>query len=535
MAAYRKESVGTIILSPTRELAAQIAGEAVRATHHMKDWGVQLFIGGASKDRQMRDFARARRDIVVATPGRMYDMLQERSMRPFLSQAKMLILDEADTLLDMGFKDAINDIVELLPPKTERQTFLFSATVSPEVRQIARKTLKPEHAFIDCVPKNESNSHIHIPQYHTVLSSASEQIPHVFRLLAQDALLHPEGGKAIIFLPTTKMTELFATLVNTMRSSLPWGSKGTRVLEMHSRKTQSARDRTAEEFRNAKGPGYSILVTSDVSARGVDYPGVTRVIQVGIPPSKENYVHRLGRTGRAGKAGRGDIVLQPWEARYVTRQLQDMPLQAYRPDALSEDLEKLAAEYDANPTVAPSAPAAPARPAPRGRSRSPSPMRSTPTIEMPTLERIKGMQTKLDEVILPNLAESDVTEAFASQLGFYIGHAHELNLGRQDVLMNLENWAQDAFKLQEKPTVSDSLLAKMGFGRGGGGGGGGRGGSRFGGGGGGRGGSRGGYGGVADGRRRAGDDSWAQSRPSRGGAGGAASRGSYDSDRPRFR
>ena len=145
------------------------------------------------------------------------------------------------------------------------------------------------------------------------------------------------------------------------------------------------------------------------------------------------------------------------------------------------------------------------------------------------------MQTKLDEVILPNLAESDVTEAFASQLGFYIGHAHELNLGRQDVLMNLENWAQDAFKLQEKPTVSDSLLAKMGFGRGGGGGGGGRGGSRFGGGGGGRGGSRGGYGGVADGRRRAGDDSWAQSRPSRGGAGGAASRGSYDSDRPRFR
>ena len=462
MADYRKRSVGAIILSPTRELAAQIATEAVRATHHMKDFGVQLFIGGASKQAQLREFARKRRDIVVATPGRLNDMLGESFVAPSLQKAKMLVFDEADTLLDMGFSDAIREIVKQLPPKAERQTFMFSATLSPEVRQIARETIRKEHTFIDTVPANEVNAHMHIPQYHTILDSPSQQIPHVFRLLAQDALQNAEnGGKAIVFLPTTRMTILFSTILNGLKGSMPFGPRGTRIFEMHSKKTQASRDRAAASFRAAKG-GYSVLVTSDVSARGVDYPGVTRVVQVGIPPSKENYVHRLGRTGRAGKAGRGDIILLPWEKRYVSHQLQDMPLQAYTADALEADLEKLAEEFDANPTRA-SRPTTSESSFDRRRfgSRDATPLE----VNTPCLPRIQEVKTKLEEVVLPALDELDINDTFASQLGFYVGHAHELKTGRNEVYQGLQEWAKQAFNLEAAPTVSASMSDKLGLGR----------------------------------------------------------------------
>lgn len=462
MADYRKKTVGAIILSPTRELAAQIASEAVRATHHMKDFGVQLFIGGASKQAQMRNFARNRRDIVVATPGRLNDMLGESLVGPHLQKAKMLIFDEADTLLDMGFSDAIREIVSQLPPKEERQTFMFSATMSREVRQIARETIRDDHTFIDTVPANEANAHLHIPQYHTVLDDATQQIPHILRLLAQDALLQAkDGGKAIVFLPTTKLTILFSSILYGLKGSLPFGLRGTRVFEMHSKKSQAARDRAAADFRAAKG-GYSILVTSDVSARGVDYPGVTRVIQVGIPPNSENYVHRLGRTGRAGKSGRGDIVLLPWEARYVSNQLQGMPLQPISVDGLKADLEKLASEFDTNPVRA-----APIdrRAISTDRARFARRDNVETSVSTPYAPRLAEIETKLQEVVLPELDEFDVNDAFASQLGFYVGHAHELSLGRNEVYEGLQAWAKGAFGLATAPTVSAGMISKLGLGK----------------------------------------------------------------------
>lgn len=465
MAHYSQKSVGTIILSPTRELATQIATEATRLLYHKKDWGVQLFIGGASKRAQMMDFRRYRRDIVVATPGRMADMLKEPDLQGPLREAKMLILDEADTLLDMGFKDELNRIVDQLPEKDVRQTFMFSATVSKDIQRIARSFLRPKYNFVDCVPEHETNTHLHIPQFAT-LSSPKEQIPHVYRLLAHDALLHPEGGKAIVFLPTTKMTQLFAIILDQLRSYLPFGRRGTKVFEMHSKKTQTARDRTADSFRQAKG-GYSILVTSDVSARGVDYPGVTRVIQVGIPTTSDNYVHRLGRTGRAGKAGRGDLVLLPWEQKYLSGHLAEMPIKPMTTEGFQGELEKLAEEFDANP-VKPSA-AAPASPSPRDARRDrhsrfgPTASALLPAINTPVLPTISSMSSKISDEVIPQLAETEIEEAFGSQLGFYIGHADELRLHKMDILQHLKNWTTEGLGMSEAPYVSQDFLNKLGI------------------------------------------------------------------------
>ncbi|KZP03070.1 DEAD-domain-containing protein, partial [Athelia psychrophila] len=189
---YAREAVGTLIISPTRELATQIANEALRLTHHHAGFEVRLFVGGSSKRMQMRDWMKGRRDIVVATPGRLRDLLtSEPEIVRGLSKTGVFVLDEADTLLDMGFRDDIDAIAEYLPKTPQRQTFLFSATVSRNIQQIARATLDKNHVFINTVSAADSPVHAHVPQFHTVLPSAAEQLPHALRLLAHDQLTHP--------------------------------------------------------------------------------------------------------------------------------------------------------------------------------------------------------------------------------------------------------------------------------------------------------------------------------------------------------
>jgi len=358
LADYAKQTVGALILSPTRELATQIANEAVALTTHLPQFGVRLLVGGASRSNQLREWMRSpSNDIVVATPGRCVDLLQsEPSVRKVVANSRMLILDEADTLLDMGFSDDIATVVKHVPDNDHRQTFLFSATVSKQIREIARKSLKKDHTYIDTVPADEVDTHLHIPQYHTILPSASDQLVHILRLIAHDQLVHAReaaknggvgAGKTVVFLPTTRLTQLFSQILIAMKNHLPWG-RDTLVVEIHSKKSQDQRTRASDLFRRANS-GYSVLVTSDVSARGVDYPGVTRVIQVGIPGSRDLYIHRVGRTGRAGKAGRGDLVLLPWESGFVSWQLNDIPLKPCTIGETQQQVTELAQEWDENP------------------------------------------------------------------------------------------------------------------------------------------------------------------------------------------
>jgi ATP-dependent RNA helicase MSS116 len=249
-------------------------------------------------------------------------------------------------------------------------------------------------------------------------------------------------------------------LVKAMRSSLPWGIKGTRVFEMHSKKTQGGREKTSAEFRAQSGPGYSILVTSDVSARGVDYPGVTRVIQVGVPGSKDTYVHRIGRTGRAGKSGRGDIILLPWEAHYLQSTLQQLPLQPSIVKDFQAELETLAEQVDANP---PAPVKVPSRPASRFDRRPAAPI--SLSMQHPVLPRVQKLEHRVTEEIIPELSEIDAQEAFASQLGFYVARSPELRMSRAQVYEELQNWAVEALGLAQAPNVSPRMMQTLGIGK----------------------------------------------------------------------
>ncbi|CAJ0765984.1 24419_t:CDS:2, partial [Entrophospora sp. SA101] len=182
-----------------------------------------------------------------------------------------------DQLLDMGFRDAIEDIISCFPK--ERQTFFFSATVSKEIRQVARFALNPDHMFIDTVDPNDVNTNLQVKQSYLV-SPYTSQLHIIRKIIADHKLLH-QNTKIIMFLPTKSQTILYASFIRSLRD--------LEVFELHSGKTQDYRTRISERCH--------------VSARGVDYPGVTLVLQIGAPSSREQYIHRLGRTGRAGKEG----------------------------------------------------------------------------------------------------------------------------------------------------------------------------------------------------------------------------------------
>lgn len=472
---FVNNTVGALILSPTRELATQIADEAKKLLTHLPDLKVQLLVGGASRNHQINDWRRSRPDVVVATPGRILDLLNDVGMmREAMTACRTLILDEADTLLEMGFRDDLQAIMRHLPAKVDRQNMLFSATVSPEIRAIARASLQKDHRFIDCVPAGEENVHKHIPQYATVLQSAEEQIPHVLRLIAHDQLTNPGKSKTIVFAPTTKMTELFAQVIRDTQKHLPAGS-GSSVYEIHSKKDQRSRFNTSDRFRKDQG-GASVLVTSDVSARGVDYPGTTRVIQVGIPSSKDQYIHRIGRTGRAGAKGRSDIVLQNFERGFLHFQLDDLPVTQLHVEDLSQEVETLCQRFDESPNefAIPQelidAARAKTKQAQKGGPRR---GRSKDVVNVKAPAQIRGplsgkytteTLSPLIEDSLQSLDEDEgVREVFNSLLGFYMSKGDELRTSKMQMLEGLKQWSVEAGRLERAPYMSEQFMQKLGI------------------------------------------------------------------------
>lgn len=465
--AFAQKNLGTLIISPTRELATQIAIEAQRLTSHLGDFGVCLFVGGTGKGFQMRDWTRGRRDILVSTPGRLRDFLvSEPEVASGLAKTQLFVLDEADTLLDMGFRPDIDAIAEYLPPSPERQTFLFSATVSKPIQQIAKQMLDRNHRFINCVPVDSSPVHAHVPQYHTVLHNAQQQTPHVIRLLAHDQLANPGASKTIVFLPTTKMTQLFASTIRELsKSSLPAG-RNTRVYEIHSKRTMDARTNTSNQFRSDTS-GASILISSDVSARGVDYPNVTRVIQVGIPSTPDQYIHRVGRTGRAGTKGRGDLVLLPWELHYVTQSLSDLSLRPLKQADLTEETLELAKKFDENPREffahAPWTPPTATRIKSSRDRQVRLPVTGPSMFQGPVVEILEGLEQNVSDLVA-RFDEEGIKETFLSLLGYYSSRTDDMRASRETVLDGLKAWTCDACGLSKPVYISPTFLNRIGFG-----------------------------------------------------------------------
>lgn len=300
---YANKNAATLIISPTRELATQIATEARRlVTLPGSNMKALCLIGGDGKREQLKLMRRERNDFVVASPGRLLDMLEnEPDFASLMPNLQTLILDEADTLLELGFRKELELILQFLP-KT-RQTYMFSATVSKDVRRIARSYLSKDHTYLNLVSKDDQDSHALIKQEY-ILRPIADHLKTVLSLIISQQLENPTS-KIMVFLQTTRMTLLYASVFKTLRRLYP--NPAFQQFDIHAQRTQDSRSKISKAFRTA-GAG-SVLFTTDVSARGVDYPDVSLVIQAGSPSSRDLYIHRTGRTGRAGKTGRSILIL----------------------------------------------------------------------------------------------------------------------------------------------------------------------------------------------------------------------------------
>ncbi|PKU64195.1 DEAD-box ATP-dependent RNA helicase 48 [Dendrobium catenatum] len=313
-----------LIISPTRELAIQLAAEANVLLRYHDGVGVQTLIGGTRFKLDQKRLEENPCQILVATPGRLLDHIENKSgFSVRLMGLKTLILDEADHLLDLGFRKDIEKIVDCIP--RQRQTMLFSATIPKEVRRISQLLLKRDHIFVDTVGLGHIETHDKVVQSYLV--APHELHFHLVYQLLNEHIMKVPDYKVIVFCTTAMVTAFMYVLLRDLKMN---------VREMHSRKPQLYRTRISDEFRESK---CLTLVTSDVSSRGMNYPDVTLVIQVGIPSDREQYIHRLGRTGREGKDGKGILLLAPWEE-YFMNEIKDLPIERSELTELGSDIKQ---------------------------------------------------------------------------------------------------------------------------------------------------------------------------------------------------
>ena len=268
--------------------------------------------------------------MLVATPGRLIDHLENGDVGRRLEGCHTLVLDEADRLLDMGFKPSVEKILKHVPTK-HRQTLLFSATVSAEIKHIARASLRDGHAFVDCVGEEASGTTNAQVSQALLIAPLEEQFAQLKRLVDEHCAAHPGRHKIMVFFTTARGTALAASLFGEMRDD---------VIEIHSKLSQSRRSKATDLFRKARS---AVMMTSDVTARGVDFDDVTLVVQMGVPSNPRAVHPRLGRTGRAGKSGEGVLVLSREESFFAEKDIADLPLSAIKDRASPEDARAVAA------------------------------------------------------------------------------------------------------------------------------------------------------------------------------------------------
>ena len=275
-----------LILAPTRELATQITENIQKFA---KDTPIRTFrvVGGASLNAQAQRLASGI-DILVATPGRLIDLLERKALK--LNEVRYLVLDEADQMLDIGFIHALRQIARLLP--TERQTMLFSATMPKLMDEIAASYLTNPIRVQVSPPGKVADK---IEQGVHFVNQGDKA-----KLLDDYLVKHP-GELALVFGRTKHGSDKLMKLLES------WGHS---VGAIHGNKSQGQRERALQAFRNGE---IKVLVATDVAARGIDIPDVRHVYNYDLPNVPENYVHRIGRTARAGKAGRAVAFCAPAE------------------------------------------------------------------------------------------------------------------------------------------------------------------------------------------------------------------------------
>jgi superfamily II DNA/RNA helicase len=283
---------GALVLVPTRELASQIVGELEPAAA-ARNLRIAAVYGGTSVSGQAK---RARgADVLVATPGRLNDLLERRLVS--LSSVRVLVLDEADRMLDMGFRPQVDRILEQIPEN--RQTLLFSATLEGPVADLARTYTVNASRFTTGAQIENTGGEV---GHEFVAVTADDKLE---RLAEQ---LQRARGLALVFVRTKHGAEKLARKL--------FRGHDLRAAVLHGNMSQNARERSFAQFESGR---VSTLIATDIAARGLDVDDITHVINFDPPRTPDDYVHRVGRTGRAGRAGTGVTLVLPEQRHDVSR------------------------------------------------------------------------------------------------------------------------------------------------------------------------------------------------------------------------
>ncbi len=293
-----------LILAPTRELAAQIYEVLRKMAHGLSCHGV-LVVGGESFSRQVDDLSRGIQ-YVVATPGRLNDHLQEGTIG--LQQVGLVVLDEVDRMLDMGFAPQIEQVMRHIPK--QRQTLLFSATLPQEISRLANAYLN-EHVRVAVTPVEVSAPDV------------KEETIETTQALKNSVLLKEiefRKGRILIFTRTQSRADRVARLLS---------EKGQGVVSLHGGRSQGQRKQALQRFRAGN---RRIMVATDLAGRGIDVPEIEHVINYDLPATREDYIHRIGRTGRNGKSGQALtlVVNTDLEAKEIITGVKRKPQVIYR-------------------------------------------------------------------------------------------------------------------------------------------------------------------------------------------------------------
>ena len=278
-----------LVIAPTRELAMQIAKDAQGLSKHT-DINVVTVVGGVDYGKQ-KDELNNIVDIVVATPGRLLDFLQQKVV--FLDQVELLVIDEADRMLDMGFIPDLKRIIRATPEKDIRQTQLFSATYPYDVVALSESwTYKPQQIEIE--PESVATETVD-QRFYSLQETEKDQV-------LVNLLNEATTGKAIIFANRRDTSRDLADRLNKM---------GIKAMLLSGEVAQQKRVKTLERFKNQDN---TVLVATDVAGRGIHVDGITHVFNYNLPDDPEDYVHRIGRTGRAGASGMAITFIDEYEA-----------------------------------------------------------------------------------------------------------------------------------------------------------------------------------------------------------------------------
>ncbi|MDQ0083289.1 superfamily II DNA/RNA helicase [Variovorax boronicumulans] len=274
---FKAATPGALILCPTRELAQQVAHDAIELVRHCRGLRIANVVGGMPYQLQIAKLQNA--DLVVATPGRLLDL--QRSQQLKLDQVKFLVVDEADRMLDLGFSDDLAEVNQLTIER--QQTMMFSATFAPRIQQLAQRVMRePQRITID----SPQEKHANIKQVLFWADNSQHK-----RKLLDHWLRDTSINQAIVFASTQVECD---GLANDLQQ------EGFSAVALHGALSQGLRNRRLMALRQGQ---VQILVATDVAARGIDVPTITHVFNFGLPMKAEDYTHRIGRTGRAGRDG----------------------------------------------------------------------------------------------------------------------------------------------------------------------------------------------------------------------------------------